>query len=90
MTVYVDDIQEYKAPAFKHPGKWCHMMATDLKELHAMADRIGLRRAWFQDHPLHPHYDLVPGKRALAVKFGAVPVRAGALVELCGRKRIAK
>lgn len=37
-----------------------HMMtdSDDLEELHLEAERIGLERAYFQDHPTHPHYDL--------------------------------
>ena len=41
-----------------------------------MAKRVGLRRAWFQDHPLHPHYDLVASKREKALAAGAVFVPA--------------
>ena len=60
-------------------------MATDgpLKELHEMATRIGLRRAWFQHHPRVPHYDLFPSKRALAIKHGAIPVSSIELVQKC-------
>jgi len=49
------------------------MMADTLDELHEMADRIGLKRAWFQDHR-HPHYDLTPHKRQMAISFGAVSI----------------
>lgn len=48
------------------------MYADTLAELHAMAQRIGMKREWFQDHRVMPHYDLTPAKRALAVEFGAV------------------
>lgn len=67
MSVYVD-----------HSG-WkfgrmvmCHMIADTLPELHAMADKIGMRRAWFQNKASCPHYDLSKGKRALAVAAGAI------------------
>jgi hypothetical protein len=51
----------------------CHMFADTLAELHAMAERIGMRRAWFQ--PLSfPHYDVAQGRRAQALTFGAVEV----------------
>jgi hypothetical protein len=43
-------------------------------EINAM--RIGMVRAWFQDHPRHPHYDLTEGRRIMAVKLGAVEVKA--------------
>ncbi len=69
MTVYVDEI-------FNYPGKgrWCHMIADDLKELHRMADLIGLRREWFQNTARHPHYDLRQSKRMLALKYGAIEI----------------
>lgn len=57
-------------------GKWSgggHMTCSDIDELHAMAARIGLRRAWFQDKSF-PHYDLTKSKRALAIAAGAVEV----------------
>lgn len=71
MTVYVD-----KLPSSGW-GRWnggAHMLATDLDELHAMADRIGLRRSWFQGDATHAHYDLTASKRALAVAAGAVEI----------------
>jgi uncharacterized protein DUF4031 len=54
----------------------CHMMADTLGELHAMADRIGVARKWVQeaDRPSDVHYDISLGKRAAAVKAGAVEV----------------
>lgn len=56
----------------------CHLTATTLDELHAFAARIGMRRAWFQDHPILAHYDLTPARRADALHLGAevVPMRA--------------
>jgi len=73
MTVYVDDLARYpgKQPACFRLGS-CHMMADSLEELHAMAEKIGLRREWFQDHPFHPHYDLTASRRVAALHAGAV------------------
>lgn len=51
---------------------WSHMWADTLDELHAMAARVGMKKEWFQDHRVLPHYDLVTTKRALAIKLGAV------------------
>lgn len=48
------------------------MTADTLDELHAFALRIGLRRTWFQPHAISPHYDLTVGRRAAAVRAGAV------------------
>lgn len=64
MSVYVDEIRTYRT------GRWCHMTADTEPELHVMAARIGLKRAWFQDTSI-PHYDLRPSKRELAVQHGA-------------------
>jgi hypothetical protein len=68
MTVYVDD-------AFIPYGrmKMSHMIADTEEELHAMADKIGIKRKWFQDHNM-PHYDICKSKRRLAVRLGAVEI----------------
>lgn len=92
MAVYVDEIQEYPdfmiAPAAKTYGnRWCHMMADTLEELHAAARRVGLSMRAFQNHPAHPHYDLVPTKRGLAVKHGAIELSAQEFAMRSYRKR---
>lgn len=55
----------------------CHMIADTPDELHAMADRIGVARRWFQAPPKASfwHYDIAKSKRALAVEAGANRVR---------------
>jgi hypothetical protein len=65
MSVYVDDM---RAPY----GRMimCHMVADSLDELHAMADRIGVARKWFQGD----HYDIALSKRAIAIAAGAIEV----------------
>jgi hypothetical protein len=80
MTIFVDQLQTYgrvKPEAQRYGSRWCHM-TTDgpREELHSFAERIGLKRAWFQDHVRRylKHYDLTPSKHALAVKLGAVEV----------------
>lgn len=52
----------------------CHMVADDVEALHAMADKIGIARRWFQDKPGFPHYDICKLKRAAAVEHGAVEI----------------
>lgn len=73
MSVYVDAVMFHGGNAkFKWPRS-CHMYADTLEELHAMAEAIGMKRAWFQpDGGRLPHYDLVPARRAKAVELGAV------------------
>lgn len=80
MSVYVDQLFDCSPYQIKDPqakrvfgGKQaCHMWADTLTELHCMAKSIGLRRAWFQNRASLPHYDLTPGKRRLAIFYGAV------------------
>lgn len=75
MAVYVDD--GFCGP----PGSWGrwtgggHMQADTLEELHAMAAKLGLKRAWFQtkpERPDHDHYDLTASKRLRAIELGVV------------------
>ncbi len=47
-----------------------------LEALHAFAQRIGLRRSWFQDHRLAAHYDLTPARHVAALRAGALLVDA--------------
>lgn len=76
MTVYVDDM---RAPY----GRliMCHMIADTEAELHAMADKIGVARKWYQGD----HYDVCKSMRTKAVKLGAVEL---SMFDL-GRKVIA-
>lgn len=71
MTVYVDELVQWTKSGIFAAGS-CHLSADSLTELHAFAAMLGLKRSWFQDHKLLPHYDLVASKRALAVRLGAV------------------
>ena len=65
----------------------CHMFAERVEDLHAMADRIGVQRRWFQDKPGFPHYDICKSKRALAVACGAVEVDRRQFVAIVDRLR---
>lgn len=78
MAVLVDDLVTYPGKPHGH-NRWCHMASdlpgeAGLTELHVLAAEIGLRRSWFQDHRAFPHYDLVPSKRAAALRHGAEAV----------------
>jgi hypothetical protein len=68
--IYVDALKAcLKTPMWRHRQS-CHLFCDgDLRELHRFALRIGLKRAWFQDHSF-PHYDLTARKRELAVRLG--------------------
>jgi Protein of unknown function (DUF4031) len=77
MTVYVDELFNTVGMSAKWKYKQsCHMKADTEEELHAMAAKLGLKREWCQypDNPIKRHYDLTASKRALALKYGAVPL----------------
>lgn len=50
-----------------------HMTSTSSEtELHEFALGIGMKRAWYQNHPVHPHYDLMTeGRLTAAICAGA-------------------
>lgn len=83
MAVYVDNMRASYRPAHR-PGRtyvMSHMIADTALELHAMADRIGVARRWYQGD----HYDVTQSKRRLAIRAGAIELSR---MEL-GRKVIA-
>lgn len=62
----------------------CHMLADSAEELHAMADRIGVARRWYQPPTLTVvgHYDIALSKRSRAIAAGAIEIskrQAGAM-----------
>lgn len=78
LPVYVDALFEQvakgaaaRAVGERNGNQWCRMWSDDPDALHAMADRLDLKREWFQRAGRVPHYDLTPGKRAQAIKAGA-------------------
>lgn len=77
MTVYVDQFPGQRWGRWNGGG---HLLTSDLDQLHALAARIGLRRAWFQDKTF-PHYDVTAAKRRLALAAGAVPIGYGEFPE---------
>ena len=95
MTIYIDELTYFPndaiKPGIRHMGNhWCHMACDgDISELHRFAERLGLRRGWFQDHRLVPHYDLTPEKRVLAVQLGAKEISSGDMVRCLKREQIA-
>ena len=69
MSVYVDRVELGYGRLVM-----CHMIGDSPEELHAMADRIGVARRWFQVPPKASfwHYDVAKSKRALALDAGAI------------------
>lgn len=75
MSCYVDRL----AARGWRLGESCHLIADTLVELHDLARRIGLKRAWFQEKST-PHYDLTASRRARAVRLGAIELDRRGLV----------
>jgi hypothetical protein len=79
MTVYVD-------PAvFKKPGgrkRYCHVASDTEAELHAFAERLGLKRHFFHAGAKHVHYDLAEERRPAALAAGAVEVTSRELARI--------
>jgi hypothetical protein len=93
--VYVDDM--YKYPMGKYRNMcMSHMIADTTDELLMMARKIGVRVKWLQypGQSKKEHFDICASKRALAIRWGAVPITRKELalmerdpVSGCWRKR---
>lgn len=83
MTVYIDDMYRYPIGQFRNM-KMSHMIATTEEELHAMADRLGLKRSWYQGD----HYDVSLFKRDLAIRYGAVPIEYKTCALMCAVRKM--
>jgi hypothetical protein len=66
MTVYVDD-SLISARVGRISGRWSHLFADTRVELHEFADRLGLKRSWFQD----PAAGTTKGTRGRPAKPGS-------------------
>jgi hypothetical protein len=91
VTVYVDGIAEYGDVAKRNglrTTQWAHLVADTPEELHTFAERIGLRRSWFQNADNYRwHYDVTPAKRTAAIKAGAVEIDRRKLAEIMAQRR---
>jgi hypothetical protein len=73
VPAYVDTVRSYPGAGLRFT-EFCHLLADDRDELHLLADRLGMPRRFFQDHPWRWHYDLPAHLRVTAVELGAVEV----------------
>jgi uncharacterized protein DUF4031 len=89
MAVYVDWLVAWGWKLHGRTVKSCHLFADTLEELHAFAETIGMKRAWFQNGSA-PHYDLTPGRREAAVKAGAVELTRATFREVYRRARASR
>jgi hypothetical protein len=80
MAVYVDELFVWPStnPVAYRVGsrwghQWCHLWGDSVEELTEFAESIGMRASWLQQRRSDfPHFDLVPSKRALALRRGAI------------------
>ena len=70
MACYVDAVHAYPGAGLRFT-EYCHLLADTREELHLMADRLGLPRRFFQDHPWRWHYDLPAHLRPRAIELCA-------------------
>lgn len=64
-----------------------HMIADTIEELHSMADKIGVKRKFFQNISHHPHYDICQSKKHLAISLGAIEVNKREFIDIIVRNR---
>jgi hypothetical protein len=75
VTVYVD-ARRQPSRAGRLAARWSHPVADDPAELHTVAARLRLHRAWIQDAggDSWRHHDVTDSERRLAIRLGEVPV----------------
>ena len=85
MTCYVDDMKADFEPKHRKGRTYVmsHMIADTEAELHAMADKIGVARKWYQGD----HYDVTQTKRARAILAGARAVTLRQLACMVANRR---
>jgi hypothetical protein len=86
MACYVDTVRSYPDAGLRFT-EYCHLLADTREELHELAQRIGMPRQAFQDHPWRWHYDLPAPLRPLAVAQGARQVTMHDVGALLRRRR---
>lgn len=98
MSVYVDALatgvatdKQAERVGARNGGRWCHLFADTTAELRAFAARIGMRASWIQHEGTErEHFDLTPGRRATAVRLGAIEIDRREVVRLIREKRAAR
>jgi Protein of unknown function (DUF4031) len=86
VAVYVDNVRAYPGAGLRHT-EFCHLLADGREELHEFADRLGIPRRFFQDHPWRWHHDLPAVLRPRAVELGAVEIDMHAVGALLRRRK---
>ena len=62
-----------------------HLVCADLERLHEFAAACGLKREWFQDDGVHPHYDVFGRMRQTVMRRGATRASGGTVAMVARR-----
>lgn len=89
MSVYVDWLCKHGWKMRGRTVESCHLLADTLDELHDFAQKIGLKRSWFQNGSA-PHYDLTASRRIEAVKAGAIELTRATFPEVYRRAKMSR
>ena len=91
VTLYVDAVRSYPAPGCASPSS-ATCSPTPATSCTRCADRLGIPRRFFQDHPWRWHHDLPAHLRPRALELGAREVtmhEVGALLRAAEERDIA-
>lgn len=90
--IFVDQMTPCIVSTMWRHSQSCHMYTTpgNEKELHDLAQKIGLKLSWFQNAGDMPHYDLTKAKRKRAIAAGAIVESSRHLVTILRQYRRAK
>lgn len=69
MAVYIDDMYRYAIGRFRGM-EMSHLIADAEAELHAVAQRVGMKPEWYQGD----HYDIPLTRRDQAIAAGAIAI----------------
>lgn len=70
--IYVDAAEWKKSPTGRK--SYAHMVADSMEELHAFAERIGVKKHFFHRSKTAPHYDITSEQHVVAIANGATLV----------------
>lgn len=89
MAIYVDDMHTTAMGQYRRM-RMSHMIADTDEELHAMAEKIGVARRWWQspEKTSGSHYDIALTKRTLAVQAGAIEITLRQCAAMNWRRKV--
>lgn len=82
-TVFVDELRHCVRNRNWRHAESCHLYTLPgwESDLHEFAGKLGLKRGWYQENAVMPHYDLTASKRQMAVALGAIDSTPGEVLD---------